>query len=247
MTGVKDVLQQAFRAWEEQERQDAEAAGMTLEQWRANVEAVEAAKRREEEREALQAARKRRLTPMLPGLPASVANAIIRDELRPTKALDVVRRWLRNPEAPPILVLVGGYGSGKTVAAGWALATHYSGTYVRAVDFAMRAEPYTNDLSRGVTPLDVKRPALLILDDLGTERRKAGGEPDPRFAPALYDVFDQRLGTLQNGQPRRTLITTNLGKEAFIKRYAADERNVSRLRRDAYFAPCGNVDLRRTK
>lgn len=242
-----DAIAEAMAAFEAQERVKAEKAGLTIDAYRAQVTALEEQRTREEHERQAQATRRRRLAPMLPGMPGKVANALIADELDDTRALRVTKRWVRNPEAPPILVLEGGYGSGKTIAAAWAVAAHGSAVYVRAVDFAIRAEPYSGDLARGIKPLHIRRPALLVIDDLGTERRKANGDPDPRFAPAIYDVFDQRCGPLENGRPRRTLITTNLDKEAFIARYAADERNVSRLRRDAFFAPCGNTDLRRAR
>lgn len=190
------------------------------------------------------------------GLTPEMAQAITAGTLPTSPALRVCKRWLANPKAPPILVLCGGTGTSKTVTAGWALAER-DGDYVRALDLAERHRPQFEERER-FEALHVKRARLLVLDDLGTEKLNAKGERDSRFLPALYDVIDQRNAVMVHGEwvQLLTLITTNLGEEAFMKTYAPErrhdsdtdgERIRSRLRQSAFFFSTGNVDLRRAR
>lgn len=190
------------------------------------------------------------------GLTPEMAEAITAGTLPMSPALRVCKRWLANPKAPPILVLCGGTGTSKTVTIGWALAER-DGEYVRALDLAERHRPQFEERER-FEALHIKRPRLMALDDLGTEKLNAKGERDSRFLPALYDVIDQRNAVMVHGEwvQLRTLIATNLEQEEFMRTYAPErransdtdgERIRSRLRQNAFFYSTGNVDLRRAR
>jgi len=111
-----------------------------------------------------------------------------------------------------------------------------SAEYVNARDLAVRYEPFSGDRERGIAPLNM-RATLMVVDDIGTERRNADGRRDSRFMPALADVIDSR-------QRRQTILTTNLTARRFVETYC-DERMSSRLREIAQIVGCGSQDLRR--
>lgn len=231
-----------------EDAREAAAAGVSLEQYRATQDAIEAQRQRAEAARELAELRTRRLAPMLAGLRPDVAELAIAGELEATQPIRLVRRWLRNPQAPQLLVLCGETGTGKTVACAEVLAS-VNGEYVQASELAARFEPYSGDLSRGVKPLHVAAHRMLLLDDVGTERTNRDGSPDARFAPAMLKVFDQRQGSVLAGGrrvPMRTLITTNLDEADFVERYATEKRVKSRLGdvKYAYFAACGDEDRR---
>ena len=187
-----------------------------------------------------------RIVAISPALTPEMAQAVTQGVLRESPewpAYTAVRRWLLDPASKPILVLASGTGVGKTVACAWALA-HMGGEYVRAVELAKRHEPYRAEAE----PLAMAPHELLVLDDLGTETKTADGKRDRRFMPALYDLVDQRQGVLRRGtrwQKRRTLITTNVGMDAFrdAKVYG-EERIRSRLRQSAQWVSIKGTDGR---
>ena len=149
----------------------------------------------------------------------------IRDDVRDRIASDtldmsgeagatIVSWW--DAAEKPVLILSGGTGTGKSVAAVEMLARH-GGSFVHARDLARRHDPWKEDRADGVTKIDVESRGLLVLDDLGTERLE-----DPRFLAALEDLLDARQSVT-----RRTLITTNLSPAQFRERYK--ERFADRL------------------
>jgi DNA replication protein DnaC len=144
------------------------------------------------------------------------ARRIIEDKLDDRHALRVVKRWLE--AAPcPWLVLSGGTGTGKTVAAAYA-AAELGGMYVSAPElrplFTRSAWDRGADRDRAEALMTTR---LLVIDDLGTEV----DEPE-KFASELFKVLNAR-------QRLRTIVTTNLSPERLLdpKRYT--DRVVDRL------------------
>lgn len=218
------------KVFEARERREAARRGITVEELRAMAEAEKAAQLREHEARQ----RARRLGPVADRLTVPMFDAIVAGErLDDTPALEAVHDWQRAADRAPVLVLMGGTGAGKTVACAAAMSGRSGAEYVRAADLAVRHEPYSGDLARGVAPLNMSAP-LLIVDDLGTEKRT-----DARFAPALLDVVDGRMRL-------DTILVTNLSRRDFMETYAKDERMRSRLAQLATFEGCGRADLRRS-
>lgn len=133
--------------------------------------------------------------------------------VRETPALTRVRAWIgEGARAASVLVLAGAPGSGKTVAAAWALG-ELSGTFFAArslvLSDAERGEAY-----RALTSCD-----LLVLDDLGSEYADRHG-----WSRSVIDaVIESRHADL-----RRTIVTTNLAGDAFARRYG--QRVADRVR-----------------
>lgn len=171
------------------------------------------------------------LHPIRDQLPPEMFRALVKGEsLKRTKALDGVTQWLTTPDAPPVLVLAGPTGSGKTVAMAYALAelearwiTCTQLTRRSVANFGDEAEEYESTL----------RARALCVDDVGTERMAA--EP---VTSMLVELLEKRQST-------RTVITTNLSGSDFVKRYG-DARLRSRLLRVRWVA-CQGEDMRRAK
>jgi len=157
-----------------------------------------------------------------------------RRPLLETQALETSRLWLSSGAWG--LLMLGGVGRGKSLAAAWlwhrlrdealAVASRPAGTHadsgrpiyrragdtlwlrareVQRLEWAARSEV----LGRCATA------AGLVLDEMGAE--------DERVSAAIGDVLEQR------GDARlRTVMTSNLGGGAFLKRYG--DRLTSRLR-----------------
>lgn len=147
------------------------------------------------------------------------ADLINRGELDSTKALDRVQAWWaqrHDKGATFVLVLVGGTGVGKTVAAAWALReSGIESSYVKASHLASLHRVAFSEMQREWDGL-VRRSPLLVIDELG-----AGERNDDRARAALHDAIDERQG-------RPTLIISNVdGRE--LAEYL-DARTIDRLR-----------------
>lgn len=251
-----EVIEQAQASVMARAEREAQAAGVTVEElWERQRIADEAAERQRRHLAATEE-RAERIRAISPGLTAEVAQALCQGSLCDDArypAVRVVREWLANPNSPPIMFLAGGTGCGKTVAAAWALA-RMGGEYVRAVDLARRSEPYRGESAESLL---MEPHELLVLDDLGTEKRKVVGKDaagrdvdapaDSRFMPALYDMIDQRQGVIRRGTrwaPRRTLVTLNMSKAVFKSKYPED-RIHSRLAQSCSWNALDGADLRR--
>lgn len=246
---MSEMIRGVMDAIDARDAQEASALGISIDELHEQRAAEESERAAEERARELFELRSERISPMRAGLTPVIANAICRGEISETETIAEVRRWLADPDSRPIMVLTGFTGTGKTVAAAWALG-QVGGEYVRAVQLAERHTPYSGDIARNVRPLDPSAGELLVLDDLGTERRNSSGDRDPRFMPALFDVIDQRQGSMRRGTrwiQRRTLITSNLSIARFREEYAKDERIASRLAQSARVHGCGKVDLRRAE
>ena len=74
--------------------------------------------------------------------------------LEATQALRGTQEWLSTPR--PFLVLSGGTGTGKTVAAVWAMVTRFSDSqFVRAARIGPHYERWSSDREDKIEPLDV--------------------------------------------------------------------------------------------
>lgn len=151
-----------------------------------------------------------------------------------------VRDWSAGPLT--FCLLLGGAGSGKTIAAVEALLNskmHWGGG---AWAYSpLEAKFYlASDLAR-LSYFDAaaqkklgraERVPWLVLDDVGGE--------------LVTDTWKSNLTEIilrRNSSKLKTVITTNLAIEEFRARY--DERIVSRIRGNGLVISCGTTDLRR--
>lgn len=118
-----------------------------------------------------------------------------------TPALGAVKAWLPGERA--WLVLAGSMGTGKTVAAAWAVWTTLnsgrSAQYRRMAEVARLS--WFNEAKADLEEL--KRVHLLVLDDVGTEHTKEFNEG------LVFDLLDAR-----HAGRRRTILCTNLGDKS---------------------------------
>lgn len=126
-------------------------------------------------------------------------------------------------------VIVGGAGAGKTTAACWWLRGQQEGDglFVRA-SMLSRWERYDMDRME-----QLLFPARLVIDDLGGEYVDTKGNFLAILEEVIVDRYENR---------RRTLITTNMGRDAFVERY--DKKIADRLRESGSFFGAGNASLR---
>jgi DNA replication protein DnaC len=135
---------------------------------------------------------------------------VLKDQTE-TKPLLRAKTFCEQPET--ILVLAGGTGAGKTVAACAALAGYEAqGLFVSAVDL-VRAGLYSQEFWESL-----KVPGILVIDDLGREPLDEKGWGISNLHATLNDRYDNL---------RKTIITTNLSQPAFLARY---DRDGGRLR-----------------
>lgn len=146
-----------------------------------------------------------------------------------TDALDHARAFLAQRERP-ILVLLGGTGTGKTTAATW-VAREAGGArpgLLPATTMERRGR-YEADYSAWVDDR-----TMVVLDDLGVEPMDGKGY----FAALVDELVDSAYRNF-----RRLVITSNLDVATVKERIGA--RAASRLAETAIPALCGSVDLRR--
>lgn len=140
---------------------------------------------------------------------------IVNDRLDHSRSLNAVEAWLK--ERTLYLALFGTTGCGKTVACAWGIA-RVGGRYVQAKKLErLFAAMYGSALQEQDALME--RHGLLVIDDVGTELNPQ------TFASSLYEVLDRRQGS-----GRRTIITANMAKGDFEKRYT-DSRLLSRMKR----------------
>lgn len=195
------------------------------------IQRAEAEKqRREEEAERVRKFRHGVLKSIGPRFTDDVARGLVDGAgLADTVAHLTVREWLASSK--PTLVLSGGTGTGKTVAAMRAILEADSFQFLRAIRIGAHYERWSSDREDDVEPIRFGV-ALLVVDDLGQEPID-----DRRVMPAIEEVLDQR-----QSERTRTLITTNLSADQLRSRYS--ERIVSRLRQNATVKILGASDMR---
>lgn len=146
------------------------------------------------------------------------------DETVPVKHVEA---WLAGDERG--LVLCGGVGSGKTVAAAVAL-TRVPGACVQSRDLPQRLDPWGDEAGR-YSKLDPMTKGLVVLDDLGTESDSA------RWREAFEWFIDARVSA------GRTIITTNFKKSDIRPRYG--DRIADRLNHIAVAKEIASGTMRR--
>jgi DNA replication protein DnaC len=177
-----------------------------LDRLAAESMATEALYRRQQREEAWRSrAVPERLWPMLH---ASAAAGEPGPLLDPTDALEAVGRFLAGTEAKTILVLAGGPGVGKTVAAGWGAAFH-GGYFAKAIDL-VRIGMFPREAEDARLVRELRSARLIVLDDLGAEPLDAKGYG----IAAITDLVDRRYDGA-----RKTIVTTNLPLDEFRERY----------------------------
>lgn len=197
----------------------------------AKIEATRA-KRQAEADEAARLAKRRRI---LEGsglrLPPEDIARLVRGREGETATLGKVQAWfaaLREPGAKRCAVLLGTVGTGKTMAAGWALLTMGDGLATKARRLIALEAARWGEAAEAYQAL-VDAP-LAIVDEIG--KGKAEDE-----AAAVGELVDDRIG-------RPTMLIGNMGPEAFQKRY--DLRLLSRLHKVGEIMDCRGDDLRVT-
>lgn len=180
-----------------------------------------------------------------PVLRAEDRKRVVDGPLLDTHALERTRLWMaqamrtKDPDRN-ILVLAGNPGTGKTLAAGWAIAAaggRYATTeeYLRAYSRwhrdVMQADLSSRELDR------YEGNGLVVLDEIGTERDAA------LMRDALHRLVDRR----QSRRKQTTIMITNLTRDAFIERLKSgvyDPRTLDRMRRDAVVVGVRDESLR---
>ncbi len=182
-------------------------------------------------------------------LTEEMLDAVARDALDATEALEWTRRWVayqrgeeRKRGPRPILTLIGERGRGKTIAAAWLLASE-GGRYVHAEELcrlhAARFGPEREECAR------ILRTGVLVVDELGTEEDRA------RAAAMLYDVVDRRqgrkltllLGNMTVRRPTKDGEPDLSAPAPLVERY--DARTLDRMRQIAGVVELEGASLRR--
>lgn len=170
-------------------------------------------------------------------LDVSVHSKVIADNgLKLGTSMRAVQRWLWRTDIKPMLVLVGGRGCGKSVAAAYAAATYTDSVCWYSANDLVRFFS-TNHAESLKEQKRAKFARLTVLDDVATE-----GDP-VRMCAALIDILEKR-------KQKKTIVTTNNhldsdkpGLESWLTRYP-DPRLHSRLAESAVFVVDNGPDLR---
>jgi DNA replication protein DnaC len=211
MEGVDEMLQRMAKA----------AAEKTPAEWEDNdrrVREEESAYLREAAREERRREAARVASLQIPALALKDAQAPLRD----TSARAALQ------DARGFVVLIGGVGCGKTVAAAeWLLGRKW-GLWVSAIRLA-RWPRYDDAEVRKLTMAH-----SLVIDDLGREFLDEKGS----FLALFDELVDER-----HQASRPTVATANMTAEAFVARYG--ERTVSRIRQAGAVVNVDGADMRK--
>lgn len=206
----------AVREWEAQHPVIAEAWNAAI---RLDREWIPAEERRRAERDSALGRLARN------EVPERIRVMLVDGPVSETSAVRAVRDWIAGKQT--FLVLAGGTGAGKTLAACLSLMGR-PGVFERAVS-AGRLGLYGEDDVARMRML--RRAKTLVLDDLGAEF--AGDVWRAQFDELIDERYGDRL---------RTVITTNLSPAALKERYGA--RVADRIRHDGQVVACGSESLR---
>lgn len=234
-SSLASLIADAQRTSEERMRTDAAAKGLDLDAYERAVTLEQ--RRREDEERAQTATESRRHILERHGnrVPSHLHGPFLAGTMSATPALTACREWLASDRPRPILILVGGTGTGKTVAALNALSI-IRGQFVDAPLLGRRCDPWRSELEQGIQFLDLERTPLIVLDDLGTERAD-----DDRFVEAFGRLVNLRQGT-KDGRALRTLITSNLPPTEIRRRYG--DRVADRLNEIGKAVPLQGASMR---
>lgn len=158
---------------------------------------------------------------------------VVDGDIANTPAMDAVRKWVDARKAntgKPTLVLLGGAGTGKTLAAAWAIAHCRDGHYTRIRDIAnLYRAGFGDDAKDFVRLLESD---LLVIDELTTERDADLGRA------ALHEVIDER-----QHKDRPTILIANRTAAELRERY--DARTIDRLREGAVVVALSGKSMRK--
>lgn len=153
------------------------------------------------------------------GCPDLVLSAL-RSQMRETASWKVARDWMLDFDAW-CLVLIGGPGCGKSVAAGWAAHQKLMRNFgVHWVDCPKQSERPMYGTEAELRRFQCRTTQVLVLDDLGGGRRERESQP---WLAWLDDVLGSR-----GNEGRKTVITTNRNTDE-LKAWLG-ERLADRLR-----------------
>lgn len=127
----------------------------------------------------------------------------------PTPALEAVGRFLAPADKATILVLAGGVGTGKTVAAAVFCST-VQGRLVKAVDLVKLGLFAAGNDKRVLSELESAH--LAVIDDVGAEPQDTKGYAYAAF----FDAIERRYDAA-----KKTILTTNLTMDEFRERYGS--------------------------
>lgn len=161
------------------------------------------------------------------GVPGKVsAHAIA---AKPTQATALIDTWLASESL--LLVLAGGVGVGKSVAAAYAIR-RTPGRWIHAAEIPKLTGHENEHKLRGL-----RHARLLVVDDLGAEYSDKGGWVRAAIEDLILQRYDDGL---------RTLCTTNVYVPAEFKaKYT--ERLIDRIREADGYCVVGGVSMRGAK
>lgn len=179
------------------------------------------------------------------GVPAAAVGAAVRPD-RDKEAMDWARKYWAAPEESGMrtLLLMGGPGRGKTVASAWVLAE-----FARRFRWNERPsgmpqrEPAAFVKASGLTHIDsyeklnqdrleeMRRAEVLVLDDVGDEASEIGKNTLRTLVIARHD------------SKRKTILTSNLTREAFARHYGP--ALVDRIQNEGMAVELGGQSMRR--
>lgn len=145
------------------------------------------------------------------GMPRGALDVVVAG-VEPTEATQAVDEWL--PSDKRLLLLSGGVGCGKSVAAAYAIF-RARGRWLYAPNITKVAS-FGDEQAQVMAKLRTAK--LLVVDDLGSEFSQTTGWGRTELANLIVDRYEDAL---------RTVITTNLDAKAW--RGYADERLRDRL------------------
>lgn len=158
------------------------------------------------------------------GVPARLVELVMGGGVTDTKAIQAARQFVESDRQ--FLVLAGGVGCGKTVAA--ALVVHQLGGRFIDVSRLVRLSRYDDDQIR-----PYEECSLLAIDDLGMEYADTKGS----FLATLDGLLNARYAA-----GLRTVITANLAWDAFRRRYG--ERIADRLKESGRYVEISDQSMR---
>lgn len=151
------------------------------------------------------------------------------------QALRAVRTWMQTTEA--FLVLQGGVGTRKTGSASWTLGQS-AGRFLEAPGL-IGAYLDKTEAGKRETWDAILRSPLVVLDDLGTERRDAQG--------IWLEAFTELWNTTYN-RSKRLIVTTNTVTPAAFKAETSEggygPRSYSRLTESGRWIAVSGEDMR---
>lgn len=209
--------------------EDLVSVHKTEEEWAEHDKAVRASVAADRKREHAERRNQMKTVLLAMGAPArrlEFADSPDYDDTRPGPL--ALNSW--DPEVRPIVVLSGGTGTGKTVAAlRWLLDNGgRTPVFMRAADFERRGR---YDKTRHEV---IASASSMLLDDLGGEH----ADRSRNFMGDLDTFLDRWAGSRG-----ALIVTTNGSGEEFLKRYDR-KRIISRLKESGVWIPVTGEDMR---